>query len=312
MYTYIWREEADLEIITVWVDDLMLFTTSKELMIRMKTDIKSEWEVTDLGELTKIVGIEITRQGDLITISQVRYIVRREGMLHVNPIATPLDPHIAIEPNPQGNKGSRSNAYTKVLGELQYLANAMRPDIAYAVNHLTSYTANLSLQHMGALKQILHYLAGTMTYGIMYLASPSKNRGTNLFEGYADTTYNNIDKCKSTSGYIFTIGGGAITWMSRKQNTTALSTTEAAYITLSEAGCKASWLRSLYSKLGFPQLALTIIHRDNEGSIVMVKNPQFHRKSKHIEHKLHWIQDAVESGIVAIESCRDQTRPWMH
>ena len=66
-----------------------------------------------------------------------------------------------------------------------------------------------------------------------------------------------------------------------------------------------SWLRSLHSKLGFPQLAPTIIHGDNKGSIVMVKNPQFHRKSKHIEHKWHWIQDAVESGIAAIESCWD-------
>ena len=236
---YVRRVEADLEIITVWVDDLMLFVTSKELMVRIKADIKSEWEVTDLGEPTKIVSIEITRHGDSITISQVRYIetvLRREGMLHANPVATPLDPHTAIEPNPEGNEGSRSNAYAKVLGELQYLVNATRPDIAYTVNHLASYTANPSLQHVGALKWILRYLAGTRTYGITYSASPSKNRGTNLFEGYADAAYNNVDKCKSTSGYVFTIGGGAITWMSRKQNTTALSTTEAEYVTLSEAG----------------------------------------------------------------------------
>ena len=302
------REEADLEIITVWVDDLMLFATSKELMNRMKTDIKSEWECTDLGEPTKIVGIEITRQGDSITISQQRYIesiLRREGMLHANPVATPLDPHIAIEPNPEGNEGSRSNAYAKVLGELQYLANATRPDIAYAVNRLASYTANPSLQHVGALKRILRYLAGTRTYGITYSASPLKNRGTNLFQGYADAAYNNVDKRKSTSGYVFTVGGGAITWMSRKQSTTALSTAEAEYVALSEAGREACWLRSLYSELGFPQLAPTIIHGDNEGSIAMVKNPQFHRKSKHIEHKWHWIRDAVENGIVAIESCRD-------
>ena len=90
-------------------------------MVRMKTNIKSEWEITDLGEPTKIVGIKITRQGNSITISQVRYIesiLKREGMLHVNPVATLLDPHVAIQLNPEGNEGSRSNAYTKMLGEL--------------------------------------------------------------------------------------------------------------------------------------------------------------------------------------------------
>ena len=114
--------------------------------------------------------------------------------------------------------------------------NATRLDIAYAVNRLTLYTANPSLQHMGALKWILCYLAGMKTYGITYSALPSKNRGTNLFEGYTDATYNNVEKCKSTSGYVFTVGGGAITWMSRKQNTTVLSMMEAEYVALSEAG----------------------------------------------------------------------------
>lgn len=73
---YTRRGGEDLEVITVWVDDLMLFATSESLMVKMKTDIKSEWEVTDLGEPTKIVGIEITRRSDRdsITLSQVQYI----------------------------------------------------------------------------------------------------------------------------------------------------------------------------------------------------------------------------------------------
>ena len=263
----------------VWVDDLMLFATSKELMERVKTDIKSEWEVTDLGEPSKIIGIKITRNGNSITISQGKYvemILRKEKMLNANPVATPLDPNVPIEPNPEGNEGSRSNAYTQILGEIQYLANATRPDIAYAVNHLASYTANPSLQHWGALKRILRYLAGTRNYGITYLASPSKNRGTNLFEGYSDAAYSNVDKAKSTSGYVYMVGGSAITWMSQKQSTVALSTTEAEYITLSEAGREACWLRNLYEELGFSQQDLTIIYGDNNGSIAMAKNPQLH------------------------------------
>ena len=305
---YVRRDKEDLEIITVWVDDLMLFATSKELMERIKTDIKSEWEVTDLGEPTKIVGIEITKKEGSITISQERYIeaiLERENMTRVNPVATPLDPNVPLEPNPEGNKGSKSNAYARLLGELQYLANATRPDIAFAVNRLASYTANPSLQHTGALKRILRYLAGTRTLGITYSAMPSKNRGSNLFEGYADAAYMNVDEYRSTSGYVFIVGGGAISWMSRKQSTVALSTANAEYVALSEAGREACWLRNLFEELGFPQLSPTVIHGDNDGSIAMAKNPQFHKKSKHIATKWHWIREQTERETISLHSIRD-------
>jgi hypothetical protein len=142
--TYIRRDKDDLEVITVQVDDLLLFVTAETLMKRMKNNIHSEWEVTDLGEPAKIVGIEITRGERSITISQERYIeniLEREGMRYANPVAMPLDPNIKLEPVADDVEGSRSNAYASLLGELQFLANATRPDIAHAVSKLASYTA---------------------------------------------------------------------------------------------------------------------------------------------------------------------------
>jgi hypothetical protein len=127
-------------------------------MEKMKNKIQTMWDITDLGEPTKIVGIEITRTENSITISQEKYIeaiLKREGMDHANPVSMPMDPNKKLQPNPNGNEGSHSNSYTRLLGELQYLANATRPDIVYAVNRLAAYTANPSLQHVGALKQIL-------------------------------------------------------------------------------------------------------------------------------------------------------------
>ena len=144
-----------MEVITVWVDDLLLFATSDDLMKKMKEEIQSEWEVTNLGEPAKIVGIEIKRNNNSITITQENYIdtiLKREGMDDANPVSMPMDLNIKIQPNPDGNKGSRSNYYAKLSGELQFLTNSTGPDIAYAVNKLAAYTANLSLQHVGALK----------------------------------------------------------------------------------------------------------------------------------------------------------------
>ena len=204
----------------------------------MKSELRSEWEITDLGEPAKIVGIEITRGEGYVTIAQknyVREILKREGMEYANPVAMPMDLNVELRPNPDGNDGNRSNSYARLLGELQYLANATRPDIAYAVNRLAAYTANPSLQHISALKRVLRYLCGTKDYGITY-RKPSNNKECALCDGYADTAYANSDDLKSMSGCVYMAAAGAVTWRSKKQATIALSSTEAEYVALSEAG----------------------------------------------------------------------------
>lgn len=304
---YIKRDGNDVIIITIWVDDLLLFAQSDKLMEQTKAELRTQWEVTDLGEPTKIVGIEITQTNDSITISQKVYInsiLECEGLSGINSVATPLDPNIKLEPNPNGNEGSRSNSFARLLGELQFLANSTYPDIAFAVNRLASYTANLSLQHVAALKRILRYLARTKDFGIIY-SKNSTNPNDNSFYGFADTAFANHDDHKSTSGYVFLSAGGAITWKSKKQTTIALSSTEAEYVALSEAAHEACWLRNLFYELGYPQEFPATIRGDNDGLISMAKNQQFHNRSKHIAIRWHWVQDLVEQKLITIESCRD-------
>jgi hypothetical protein len=93
--------------------------------------------------------------------------------------------------------------------------------------------------------------------------------------------------------------------MSKKQSVIALSSTESEYIALSEAGQEACWLRSLHAELGFPQEKPCVLRGDNDGSIAMARNPQFHKKAKHIATKWHWIRNMVDEGVVDIQSCRD-------
>ena len=145
---YIWHIGEDFTIIMVWVDNLLLFAMMVRLMNKMKADIKGKWEVTDLGEPSKIIGIEITKGKDSITILQMKYIesiLRKKGLERANPVTMPLDPNTPLKPNPEGNIGDCSNSFARLLGELQFIANTTRPDIAYAVNRLALYTANLSL-----------------------------------------------------------------------------------------------------------------------------------------------------------------------
>ena len=305
---YVRWEGDEVGIITVWVDDLLLFASSDEMMEHMKSAIKLEWEVTDLGEPKKIVSIEITMDNESITISQQKYIesiLEREGMIDANPVGMPLDPHVKLVPNPEANEPNRSNAFSQRLGELQFLANTTRPDIGYPVNRLGAFTANPSLQHYTALKRILRYLSGTRTFGITYHDSKDENNNGNLFHGFSDAAFANQDDGKSTSGYVFLASGGAITWKSKKQSIIALSTTESEYVALSEAGREATWLRNLYGELGFSQTSPTIIKGDNEGSVSMTHNPQFHAQSKHIALRHHWVRELVSDGVLDIHNVRD-------
>ena len=96
-----------------------------------------------------------------------------------------------------------------------------------------------------------------------------------------------------------------ITWGSRKQTTIALSSTEAEYVALLEASREAIWLRHLYGELGFVQREPILLLGDNDGSVAMAKNPEFHKRTKHVDIRWHWVRELVSDGLINVVSCRD-------
>jgi hypothetical protein len=302
---YIRHQGDDFQIITVWVDDLLLFTTTEVGMRLIKAQIAQQWEVTELGEPSRIIGIEIARTSDSISISQknyIKHILRKQGLERTNPVAIPLDPNVPLDANPDPGEDNRSNPYARLLGELQYLANATRPDIAYAVHRLASYSANPSLQHHSMLKRILRYLAGTCDYGITY-RKPAIPQTPLL--GFADAAFANEEGRKSTTGVVFLSAGGAILWKSKKQTLSAQSTTEAEYIAIATGANEARWLRNLYYELGWLSDLPTPIRCDNTGALSLSDNPYQTQRTRHIDLKWHTIRQLVTGRIVSTHYCPD-------
>ena len=129
-----------------------------------------------------------------------------------------------------------------------------------------------------------------MDYGIMY-----KSNTTIRLEGYTDAEwagYNLVDR-RSTSGFVFSLGNGAISWSSKKQLTIALSSTEAEYRGMAIAACEALWLKRLLKDLGVPITDLICILYNNMSSIYLARNPVFHARTKHIEVHYHFIRECV-------------------
>ena len=220
-------------------------------------------------------------------------------MQNAKPVGTPVDVNTKLVNATNEEECVDQLLYQSAVGSLMYISVSTRPDITYAVSNLARFSSKPTKTHWTALKRVLRYLRGTVRYGILYTKMCSSN-----CVGFSDSDWaGDVNDRKSTSGYIFQIGGGAVTWKSKKQGCVALSTAEAEYIALSSAAQESVWLRQLTSELGSPPKTPTTIFEDNQSAIAMSKNPQFHGRAKHIDIKHHFIREQVNNNIVKIKYC---------
>ncbi|KAK1605852.1 hypothetical protein QYE76_029525 [Lolium multiflorum] len=136
-------------------------------------------------------------------------VLSRFGYADCKSSLTPYDPSVLLRKNEKATKDQLR--YSQIIGSLMYLACATRPDISFAVCKLSRFVANPGDDHWHALERVMRYLKGTMSYGIHYTGYPKG------LEGYSDSNWISDAKMKATSGYVFTLGGGAVSWKSCKQ-----------------------------------------------------------------------------------------------
>ena len=118
--------------------------------------------------------------------------------------------------------------------------------------------------------------------------------------GFVDADWaGDLDQRRSTSGYVFNLFGGAVSWMSKKQSVVALSTTEAEYMAATHASKEAVWLQRLCSSMGLVQGAIRI-DCDSQSAIFLAKNPAYHSKTKHIDVQYHFVRDMIEDKKVLL------------
>jgi hypothetical protein len=178
--------------------------------------------------------------------------------------------------------------YSQIIGSLMYLASTTRPDIAYAVSKLSRFVSNPGSEHCRALERVMHYLVGTMNYGIHYFGNPK------VLEGYSDANWiSDADELKSTSGYVFTLGGGTVSWKSCKQTILTRSALDTAIV---EAEC----LRELLMDL--PIVEKPIMKCDNQTVIVKVNSSKDNMKSsRHVKRRLKSVRKLRNTSVIALD-----------
>ena len=156
-------------------------------------------------------------------------------------------------------------------------------------------------QHQEAVKWILRYLRGSSDTCICFTGASLK------LQGYVDADFaSDIDSRKSTTGFVFTLGGTATSWALNLQKIVTLSTIEAEYVAATEAKKEMIWLHDFLDELG-KQQEMAILHSDNQSAIFLAKNLAFHSKSKHIQTKYHFIYYLIEDKLVILEKIYGST-----
>ena len=188
--------------------------------------------------------------------------------------------------------------YQSMLGSLMYAATRTRPDIMFAVHHLSQFSIAPGTEHLIAMQHIYRYLNGTWNLRIIYHG----NRiGENLM-GFSDSDWaGDSNSWRSVSGYAFILCGATISWSAKKQPTIALSSTEAEYMAMTHARKEAIFLEHLFGEVRIPfSIPMTLLI-DNQSAIALAENPIFHARTKHIDARHHWVHEKVEDGIIELE-----------
>lgn len=294
-------------IVLVHVDDCTIIGTTLLIIQNFKSDISKHVDITDLGELTWILGIEVRRDRRLRTIhlsqrSYIESIIRRYGFEDAKPLSLPMDPNTRLSSTQSPSTTEefarmRDVPYHEAVGSLMYASLGTRPDITYAVQCVSRFASKPGLAHWDAVKRIFRYLKGTLDLWLTYGAQEKK------LIGYTDADGSMAEDRHAISGYAFLLHGGAVSWTTKRQEIISLSTTESEYVAITHASKEAIWLRSLISQIFSETLTPTTLFSDNQSAIALTKDHQYHARTKHIDIRFHFIRWIVENGSMSLVYC---------
>ncbi|CAM8908096.1 unnamed protein product [Rhodiola kirilowii] len=301
---YIKTTENGYVILFLYVDDILIVGSNEIIVKSTKGILNSRFDMKDMGLADVILGIKITRTADGFVLGQSHYvdkILDKFGKDNSGVSKTPIDMNQHLSKNKGGIISQVE--YLRVIGSLMYVMNCTRPDIAYTVSRLARYTSNPGSVHWNAIVRILQYLRFTRNYGLHYTRYPE------VIEGYTDASWiSNIQDSKATSGYVFTLGGAAISWKSSKQTLITRSTMEAEFVALDKCGEEIEWLRNFVEDI--PEWKTLVpaicVYCDNQSTIGRAQNVMYNGKSRHIRRRHNTIRQLLSSGVISIDYVRSK------
>ena len=213
-----------------------------------------------------------------------------------------MDPNIQLSHNQAPSSPTKAARmkhipYRAAVGSLMHLAVGTRPDIVFAISTVAQFSNEPGMVHWEAVKHIYRYLAGMKGLALTFGA------GKKGLEGYTDMDGASQEHRHAISGYAYILDGGAVSWMSKKQELVTLSMAKAEYVAAMHAVKEGVWLHRFIEEVFQPLVNPTILYCDNQAAITLTKDGSFHARTKHIDICYHFIRFIVDSGSFLLVYC---------
>ncbi|XP_031279307.1 secreted RxLR effector protein 161-like [Pistacia vera] len=195
--------------------------------------------------------------------------------------------------------------YANVIRSIMYAMISTRPDLSFSMSLLSRFMSNPGSEHWSALKWVLRYINGTSHIGLEYC----KRYNSLDLVGFVDSDFvGDKDTRKSTTTYVFTLGGNCVSWKSQLQPIVALSPTEVDYVAIADVFKEALWLQGILTEVNLIDGVATI-YSDSQSAIHLSKNPVYHDRTKHVDVRFHFVRDLVAQVLIILKKVPTEDNP---
>ncbi|KAJ1692760.1 hypothetical protein LUZ63_009458 [Rhynchospora breviuscula] len=302
---FIAHKDGHTTLILIYVDDILVTGSNNLHISSLIEHLNTHFSLKDLGQVHYFLGMEVSAAPNGLHLSQAKYILdilNRAKMTHAKHSPTPMVPTDSFTTD-DATSFHDPLLYRSIVGALQY-ATLTRPDISFAVNRVSQFMQNPSINHWTAVKRILRYLSGTIHHGLRFTYGHPFT-----LHAYSDSDWAGcaIDR-RSTTGFCIYLGGNLVSWSAKKQPTVSRSSTEAEYRSLALTSAELLWLRYLLTELQITMPDIPTLWCDNIGATFLASNPSFHARTKHIEIDYHFVRERIASKELRVRfiSSKDQ------
>lgn len=295
---YVKKNDKDLTIIALYVDDFYIFSTcnTKDLFDLLSVN----FTVKHLGPITSCLGIRVVRNKNVLTLDQSEYIKRlliRFKMSDCKHVSTPMIVNSKLEKSASEHLDDNIYQFRQLIGCLMYLSVCTRPDIAYSCSQLSQYLTAFDKSHWVAAKRILRYLAGTVNLGLCFYKSNALS-----IAAYTDADWgNDISDRKSYTGFVIKLGNSVVSWEARKQRCVALSSTEAEYLAIGDVTKELCFIRNFLMEILDKHLDIVIFNDNQSAHKLLLAKEYSHRRTKHIDIRYHFVKDLISKYNITVK-----------
>jgi hypothetical protein len=290
-------------IILIYVDDILILSSTPTWEMDALSLLQAYLTLTITSNINRYLNVNIDPSPSGIFISSAslaRDTLNRWGTIDTGrlKLEVPMteDPNVPYPQIPSCDPITNPltvGDYQSKVGSIMFFASTTRPDLSYSVGRLSQGNLKPTVSHLQQLKRTQGYISTHPSTGILYPSTPVGRSASITLAGYTDASY-----IPCISGWVFTINGGAVSWSSRKQKGTALSSTEAEIVAMTSGTQEAIYLRMLLSELGFPQSTPTVINVDSSSALALVGKQGPYTTTRHMANKLNWLYEAVQEKQV--------------